>query len=204
MSATAPLPSLPLLDLIRQLAARSPAPGGGAAAAVAAAIGVATGAMAARYTTGRAWGERSILAEALAAELDAAAARLLSLAEEDAAAYARLVAARRGADAAVIAHAEGLALDVPLQLIASCAQLAERLRTFLGWCNPLLASDGKVAIHLLAGGARAAYQTLLANQPDLARQEQAARDLARVAACETDLLLGARPPSGMGVPDGGA
>src|SRR4051812_19516851 len=98
MAATQPAGSLAqgsVADLVARLAARAPAPGGGAPAAIAGAIGCATGAMAARYTPGPKWADRSATAEALAAELDDAAARLLALADEDAAAFAAVGAARK-------------------------------------------------------------------------------------------------------------
>ena len=47
-----PLADQRLSDITKALSERTPTPGGGAAAAIAAALGCAAGAMAARYTTG--------------------------------------------------------------------------------------------------------------------------------------------------------
>ncbi len=153
-------------DFARGLAARTPAPGGGAAAAVAAALGAAAGAMAARYTTGPRFPAASAQAEGLAKALDAAATAFLAAADEDATAYAAVNAALKAKDAAATASAEARASAVPDGLLAACAAHAAGLRSFLGACNPHLVSDVKVGIHLLAGAGRAAWQTLLVNHPD--------------------------------------
>lgn len=148
------------------LAARRPVPGGGAAAAVAAALGCAAGAMAARYTTGPKYADRAAQAEALAAALDAAGAACLASADADADAFAAVGTARKAGDAAALAQAEARAAGVPADLLAACALHAAGLAAFLPQCNPNLASDVKVGIHLLAGAGRAAWQTLLVNRPD--------------------------------------
>jgi formiminotetrahydrofolate cyclodeaminase len=169
------------------LAARQPAPGGGAAAAVAAAIACASGAMAARYTTGERWAERSAEATALAETLDLAARELTALADEDAAAYAAVQAARKAKDTAAQSAAEAEAMAVPVRLLAGCARHAEALAAFSPRCNPHLVSDVEVALHLLAGAARAAWRTLLVNRPTPALEQAGAADLARCTAAEPAL-----------------
>lgn len=173
-----------LADLVARLAARSPTPGGGAAAAAAAALGCAAGAMAARYTTGQRWADRSAEAEALAAALDAAAAQVLRLADEDEAAFAAAQAARKAGDAAATAAADAHAMAIPQQVVALCAAAAERLAAFLPRCNPNLASDVRVGIHLLGGAGRAAWATALANRPDADARAAAAAPLAALRRCE--------------------
>jgi formiminotetrahydrofolate cyclodeaminase len=151
--------------LVNELAARTPTPGGGAAAAVTAALGCAAGAMAARYTTGVKFGEVSEQARALAETLERAASDCLRLADDDAVAYADLTAARKAKDQAAIQRANARAITVPADLLAVCALHIDGLRNFLGMSNPHLVSDVKVAIHLLAGAGRAAWQTFIINQP---------------------------------------
>ncbi|MBA2481431.1 MAG: cyclodeaminase/cyclohydrolase family protein [Planctomycetes bacterium] len=178
-----------LAELTVSFAARTPAPGGGAAAAVAAAIGAAIGAMSARYTTGAKWGALSAQAEALARSLDDAAGGLLALAEADADAYAAVVNARKiGGD---VAAAEARAAAIPADILAACALQAAAMRGFLPLANPQLVSDVRVSIHLLAGAGRAAWQTLLVNHPSaqvlaVARAHVRALDEADVAAIGTD------------------
>lgn len=171
-------------DLVRDLAARQPTPGGGAAAAVSAALGCAAGAMAARYTTGPKWAEVTADAERLAQELDVAAQELARLADEDAAAFTALQQARRDKQPEAITAAEQRALGVPVQVITLCVQQACALQTFLPRCNPYLISDVKVGIHLLAGAARAAWQTLLINRPPEAIQRQAEALMADLDLCD--------------------
>ncbi len=153
-------------DLVRELAARSPTPGGGAAAAATAALGCAAGAMAARYTTGPKWIDRAAAATALAESLDAAGSRMLALADEDEAAFAAAQAARKAGDIQAQTAAEQRAMAVPMTVLELCANHASALAAFIPHCNPNLLSDVRVGIHLLAGGGRAAWATVLAGSPD--------------------------------------
>ena len=166
-------------QFLSALAARTPAPGGGASAAMVAAIGCATGAMAARYTTGPKWADREAEAAALADHLEAEAQALAVAADEDAAAYAAVQAARKAKDPLAIASAEATALRVPAALIQRCAEAAAALRSFRPRCNPHLVSDVDAGLALLAGAANAAWSTLLINQPPEAIRSAAAANLAR-------------------------
>lgn len=172
---------------LEALASRRPTPGGGGAAAIAAAIGVAAGQMAARYTTGGKWADRAIEAEALIARLDAAGRELLAAADEDAAAFAELQASWRddSLDAATRERIEARARAVPCDILATCAREAEALADFLPRCNPQIRSDALVGIHLLAGAGRAAWRTLLVNRPDDRLEATARAQLELLARCET-------------------
>lgn len=171
-------------ELVASLAARTPTPGGGAAAAAAAALGCAAGAMAARYTTGPKWADRSAEAEALAHTLDKAATAVLHLADADEAAFAAAQAARKAGDGAAALAADAKAAAVPLDVIRICAACGDDLATFLPQCNPRLVSDVKVGIHLLAGAARAAWATMQANAPGPAVEIEARALLARLGVAE--------------------
>mmetsp|Transcript_26084 Transcript_26084/g.63274 ORF Transcript_26084/g.63274 Transcript_26084/m.63274 type:complete len:196 (-) Transcript_26084:26-613(-) len=154
---------------VTALCAKKPTPGGGAAAAVAAAIGAASGAMAAIYTTRKKDEESGVAGEAraLAAALDAAAARCIVLADEDETAYAAIQASWKdeSLSAEDKAKIEATALNVPVSLLKLCHEQSSAVANFLPRCNPNITSDAKVCIHLLAGAGRAAYQTVLVNQP---------------------------------------
>ena len=171
-------------DLVRELAARTPTPGGGAAAAATAALGCAAGAMAARYTTGPKWADRAATATTLAEALDAAGARMLALADEDEAAFAAAQAARKAGDAQAQAAAEQRAMAVPLTVLELCAIQASALAAFMPLCHPQLLSDVRVGIHLLAGGGRAAWATVLAGSPDAATRATGTELLATLATAE--------------------
>ncbi|MFW5752578.1 MAG: cyclodeaminase/cyclohydrolase family protein [Planctomycetota bacterium] len=175
------------LDLGR----RQPTPGGGAAAAAAAAIGSALGAMAAAYTTGPKWAEREAEATALAADLRQAAATMLVRADADTRAYAALARSWRDDS---LPQGERMAIAdtaraVPADLLADCARHAATLQDFLPRCNPRIVSDARAAIHLLAGAGRAAFQTLLVNDPPAPMHDQAQQDLARLSAAEADCAI---------------
>jgi len=169
------------------LAARQPSPGGGAAAALAAALGAAAGAMAARYTTGATWAAVSAEAEALAQSLDASLVEAQRLADEDAAAFAAYQAAKTAKDAAALAAATARSLAAPWWLLQLCSTQAQALAAFFPRCNPRLRSDVAVGVHLLAGAGRAAWQTLLVNQPDATLTAQARVCLAQLSAAETQV-----------------
>lgn len=175
-------------DVVIALAQRTPAPGGGAAAAIAGALGCAAGAMAARYTSGAKYADRSSQAEALAQALDKAASDCLRLADDDTEAFAELTAARKLKDGPAIAAATAAAAKIPATLVAMCATHAKALAAFIPVSNPHLVSDVKVGIHLLAGGGRAAWQTLLVNSIDDATRRTAAAQLAEIAAAESTAL----------------
>lgn len=161
-----PIRELPIGELIQALAQRTSTPGGGAAAALTAALGCAAGAMAARYTDGPKYAGVAAAAAHLANLLDAAASDCLRLATEDADSYAAVRAAKVTKNAANIAEAERQAAQVPAELLATCAIHARTLATFAPDCNRWLLSDVQVGVHLLAGAGRAAMRTLAVNNPD--------------------------------------
>jgi methenyltetrahydrofolate cyclohydrolase len=174
--------------LIGALAERTPVPGGGAAAAIAAALGCAAGAMAARYTTGPKYAAIEAEARNFGELLAAAAQDCTRLGDADAVAYAAVGAARKTKDATAIAESEQRAAAVPADLLALCAQHAAGLAAFIPTCNPYLVSDVKVGIHLLAGAGRAAWQTLLVNRPDTTVQAVAHTHLTALDTAERRAL----------------
>jgi len=184
------LAATPCGEIITALAARTPVPGGGAAAALAAALGCATGAMAARYTTGPSWGERSAVAASIAQGLDETSRTLLNLADEDAAAFAAVGASKAAGDATALASAQARSAQIPAEVLLICVVQAQLLETFRSLCNPRLVSDVEVGISLLHGAGRAAVATLVAN-PLTPAQHQLALSQLRILEAIT-----AHPPSG--------
>ena len=184
------LGSTTVTALLDALASRTPTPGGGAAAAIAAALGCAAGAMAARYTSGPKHAAVADDAQRFAAVLTHAAHDCARLGDADALAYAAVTAARQAKDAVAIATAERGAGAVPADLLALCALHAAGLAGFIALSNPWLVSDVKVGIHLLAGAGRAAWQTLLVNNPGTDVRAVAAAHLNALAEAER-LALGA-------------
>lgn len=173
------------------LAAKTPTPGGGAAAAVAAAVGEAAAAMSAAYTQRKKDVESGAAAKATELQAKLEPTKVLEFADADAAAYAELQASWKVADmpAAQKGAIEARALAVPVDLIEHCRRQIEAIEAFLPSCNPGITSDAKVGIHLLAGAARAAYQTAMVNSPPAEVKAAMQTSLAAILEAERKILL---------------
>lgn len=181
-----------LQGLVSALAEKQPTPGGGAAAAIAAAIGDAAGAMACAYTQRKKDKESGAAAKALVlrSALCDAAARELVAADEDAEAYAALQTTwtDKTLPAQAKAQIEASALAVPTGVVERCHEKAASIAAFAPSCNPNIVSDAKVGVHLLAGAARAAYQTVLVNSPPDAEKARLRQLLSELDALDASLL----------------
>jgi formiminotetrahydrofolate cyclodeaminase len=162
-----------LSAVLDRLAAATPSPGGGVAAALAGAMGAAVGEMCASLPRTRHGqpDERSRLFDA-ARELAAHRARLVQLAEDDGAAVTALMAAGRlpaDSDAARAARHDALrdaarrATRVPLETVRVCAAALARLRDVAACGARVAASDVSVAIGLLKTSADGAASNVRAN-----------------------------------------
>jgi formiminotetrahydrofolate cyclodeaminase len=180
-----PMAKMPLGELLAALAAKSPTPGGGAAAAHSGAIGVALAEMVVAYSVGR----KSLAAHepvlrAAAFTLADARAALLELAEEDARAYAALNALQRLPDAdparAGTASALAAATEVPMRTARACADALALMASLRGRTNPHLASDLRIAKLLAHAATRASAVNVEVNLPGLP-EPQAAAARARLA-----------------------
>lgn len=174
------------------LASGEPVPGGGSAAAVAAALAASLSGMVVRLSLGRPAFEShaALHREALAAS-DAARTRFLALADDDAAAYAAYRAARslpRQSAAEVAAredatrHAARRSADVPLSVVEACCGLVELVERLAGRSNPHAASDLDCAALLLDAAARAAAANVLVNLPAVGDEAFASQARGTVAA----------------------
>ena len=96
-------------------------------------------------------------ARALAESLNAAAARCITIADEDEAAYAALQASWKDASMSAEdkAKVEAAALDVPVKLVRLCHEQTRAVEDFLPKCNPNITSDANVAAHPTAAAAAA-------------------------------------------------
>jgi len=163
MTADAPdYGALRLAAFLEALASRRAAPGGGAAAAVAVALGAALCAMAARASP------RHVPdAGAVAQEADALSSRAVLLGGEDAAAYGRVLAARAaapGAGAGPDGEGHGGALADTLSGAAdvalAVAEIGERVARLAGDLardgNPALRGDALTGAVLARAGVEAA------------------------------------------------
>jgi methenyltetrahydrofolate cyclohydrolase len=172
-----------------QAAARQPAPGGGSAAALTAALAAGLTAMAARFSAAQAGDS-----EELAIQADRLRHRAAGLIDEDARAYQAVLDTRRGraAGSSMAREAMQHAAIVPLQiceLAGQTATLAARLATD---GNPTLRGDAITAALLAEAAGRSAASlvriNVAAGAPDdgLSRRAAHATFQARAAVRELD------------------
>jgi formiminotetrahydrofolate cyclodeaminase len=175
------LTDLSVQELLERLGSSDPVPGGGSASALAAAMGAALVAMVAELTIGRPdYVEHEETVRHLRFDALERRAELVSLAQEDAAAYDAVVRARRmpkdtDAEKAERSQALGKAMvdaaRAPLRaaIVASeVLDLAERIAT-IGNRNAV--SDAGVAALLAAAGLRGALLNVRINLPYLPADE---------------------------------
>ncbi len=180
-SSDQPTPSInqqPIGDWLDQLAAKSPTPGGGAVAALVGAVASALGSMVVAYTLGKkAFAEVEPELGEAARRLDKTRLILMTLADEDARAYAELNALMRlpEDDAVRIegwADAVRDAIDVPRAGVAASASLAAQLEGLLGKTNRWLGSDLAIAVELASASASAFAWNVRVNLPQLEDADQ--------------------------------
>jgi formiminotetrahydrofolate cyclodeaminase len=172
---TAPFAGLSLGEFVEQLSSAEPVPGGGAASAVAAAVGASLVSMVAALSAGRpkyAQFESTITrAGATGRRL---AGDLLALADRDAGAYAGYAAALKmpreteaqvEARRAAIRAAARMASDAPWEIVLACHALAVEVEALAGRSNVNAASDVLVAALLAEAGARGAAENVRINLP---------------------------------------
>lgn len=146
----------PVRGFLDQLAARTPTPGGGGAAAVTGAMAAGLVAMAARFSATRLPG-----AGELADQADELRRRLAQLAEEDARAYAAVLEALRlprEASEREVQRQEALlgAALVPLEIAGIGARVALMAARLAEAGNPNLRGDAVTGAVLAAASARSA------------------------------------------------
>lgn len=165
-------PELPLSRFLELLSSGDPAPGGGAAAAVTAALAAALAGMAARLSAKHLPGAAELSQKA--EELRTAA---IPLARADATTYARVLAAQRGGANTDIRKALSEAADVPLAVAETGVEVASLAVRLAEDGNPNLKGDAITAV-LLAEAATRAAATLV--EINLASGDPQDERLARV------------------------
>jgi len=176
-ASTDPVSAQRLGDFLEALASEKPVPGGGAAAAVSAALAASLTAMVVRLSLDRPkYADFADLHAAALAASDRARVRFLQLADEDATAYSAYMAARslpRQTQAeidereAATRAAARIAASVPLEVVKACHAQVELVDRVAGRTNLNVASDLEVAALLLDSAARAAAANVRANLPSV-------------------------------------
>ncbi|MGW4484372.1 cyclodeaminase/cyclohydrolase family protein [Amycolatopsis sp. NPDC004368] len=160
--------ALPIGDFLTALAARSPTPGGGATAALHAAQAAALLGMVGRYTTGPRYADHATSVEAVLASADAARSAALTLADDDATAFAAVAVAYRlpqttGAERAhrttSITTATAAAAEPPAAVLALALELMDLAEDLLPIANRNVLTDVAAA----SEAARAAATTARLN-----------------------------------------
>lgn len=205
-----PFQSLPISEFLRDLASRTPAPGGGAAACVTGSVGAALASMVVAYSLGKKSleGSRADLEDA-ARSLELSRAEFLDLADEDARAYAVLNGllrlpeddARRRAE---LPAAAWRSAEVPLRAIRSSLDMLRLLERLAPITNVHLHSDLGIAAVLAESAAASSRWNVLVNAdllaracPDRANPLTEADDLlaeVRRLRASVEALCGAVPP----------
>lgn len=161
------LTDLTVRDYAQKLASDAPAPGGGSAAALVGALGVALGEMVGNFTVGKE--KFADVEEEVAAALDRLTElrnRLLDLTNEDATAYSQVGEAygmpkdtdeQKQQRRQAIQQALQAAADVPAQVIHCCHEAVGELPVLLEKGNQNLVSDVGVAAKLAIAAADCAW-----------------------------------------------
>jgi methenyltetrahydrofolate cyclohydrolase len=181
MGDSTQLTDLPVHEFLERLGSSDPVPGGGSAAALAAAMGAALVAMVAELTIGRpAYAEHDETVRKLRFDALDRRAELLELAQQDADAYDLVVRARhmpKGSEAETAARGTALqaamleAARIPLRAAVVASEVLDLAERMAPIGNRNAASDAGVAAQLAAAGLRGALLNVRINLPYLAEDE---------------------------------
>lgn len=156
-----------------RLGSASPTPGGGTAAAVTGAVGASLVGMLANLTLGREkYADHEKLMTAIAEQAEEERMKLLELAADDAAAYAKVGAAYklpRDTDEAKAARGEAIqaalkgACDVPLATMERCVEVIGLAKTAVQYGNKNAISDGAAGSEFARAALRVASYNVKVN-----------------------------------------
>jgi formiminotetrahydrofolate cyclodeaminase len=164
-----------LTDFLAALAAPTPAPGGGAAAAISGATAAALVEMVAGLSLKKSPdGAEAALQQRTAAQMAALRAELLTLADDDANAYNAFIQAmrlpkveehERDARSRAMSAAAERAAEVPLKTLRAISAAAEAARLLTGRSLVSAASDLDVALRFARAAGLSAAENVEANLP---------------------------------------
>jgi len=167
------LKNLGVQEMLDLLGSDAPTPGGGAASAIAGALGASLVAMLARLTTGHPeHAERKKLMEAIADQAQETRDQLLAYAAKDAEAYDRVLAAyglpkgtdeeRKARDDTIQVAMQG-ATEIPLRIMEECLQVIGLAKNVIESGHQSAAADGAAGAMLGRAGLQAASLIVKSN-----------------------------------------
>jgi methenyltetrahydrofolate cyclohydrolase len=184
-------------QFISLLASAEPVPGGGSAAAVAGSLGGALVAMVASLSAGRPkFAEHEFLLTDAKATGEALADHLLTLADEDAAAFAGFRVAmkmprdtedEKAARTNALQTAARAATEAPFRTVQACLQVALTAESMAGRSNKNASSDLEVAGLMAVAAARSAAANVFINLPSMGDDDAAQDMLVRTGAMVDDI-----------------
>lgn len=171
------------------LSSKQSIPGGGAAAAIGAAIGAASAKMAAAYSQRKQDEINGTAIHARTLQTKLSLSKLYQLANDDAIAYLQLQQTWSSTKSSStklsleeIQKRKQNALLIPMNLLKLCNEYITLIyNNFIlndGYCNKNIISDAYVGIHLLCSSAKCAYQTALVNNPNM-EEKKMMKDIIR-------------------------
>jgi glutamate formiminotransferase/formiminotetrahydrofolate cyclodeaminase len=200
-----PLASLTVRGFVELLGSRAPAPGGGSASALMAALGAALGAMVGWMTYGRRrFEDKDAVMRRLIPPLDSAMKELLPLVDRDTRAFDAYLAAvglpketaeQKAARQRAMQASLGAAVQVPLEVMRAADRCWEPLAGMAEHGNIASRSDVEVAAKALETGIWGAWRNVAINLPGIddpafrAATTAEAEALAKRAADERDRVL---------------
>ena len=198
MQAAPSFRDLTLAQFAERLASSDPVPGGGSASAVAASLAASLVAMVASLSQGRAkYADHAALHEHAAPLARRYADEFLSLADEDAAAYAacafalklpREAFADREYRDQQIREAATVAAEVPLRCVEKCHEVLILAEALAGRSNVNASSDLRVAALLLQAAGQGAAENVLVNLPLIGTSDWTAATERRVRELLEDVV----------------
>ncbi len=169
-----------LEDWLSELAARTPTPGGGAVAAIAAATSAGLIGMVTIYTTGPKWADREVRMSDLAAQAQTLRLQALALASEDANAYAGVGDAyklpgesteEKVAKAEAIQAALSGAAEPPVKIAQLTRRLVEICVELVEAGNPNVISDVAVAASMASSALESSIVNIEINRQAITDEE---------------------------------